>query len=74
MSDKLNPNDQELTFKERILRDLEMLKTQVEETDDVLFEKQQLPTDAQHSDPSHVGDNDVERLKAEIASRIASSQ
>ncbi|MET3559173.1 UPF0755 protein [Streptococcus rupicaprae] len=34
MSDKLNPNDRELSFKERILRDLEMLKSQIPEEED----------------------------------------
>lgn len=40
MSDKLNPNDQELSFKERILRDLELLKTQIEEVESARFETQ----------------------------------
>lgn len=38
LSNKLNPNDQELSFKERILRDLEMLKAQIEESDDQSLE------------------------------------
>lgn len=40
MSDKLNPNDQELSFKERILRDLELLKNQIEEVESASFEAQ----------------------------------
>ncbi|MDQ0222229.1 endolytic transglycosylase MltG [Streptococcus moroccensis] len=74
MSDKLNPNDQELTFKEKILRDLELLKTQVEETDETVFENNPLSTESQPTDTTQVVSEDIERLKAELAAKMTSSK
>ncbi|MGT2784899.1 endolytic transglycosylase MltG [Streptococcus merionis] len=66
MSDKLNPNDQELTFKERILRDLEILKSQVEEADETAFNQVKSDEETQG-----VAVAEIERLKADLESKLS---